>query len=92
MSEREYAWADTGKLSAQQNGVAQAEAIEALYSPRQFTHPLGADVLAVFGQTETGRVIMVLAVRYAEGVNTFLINGVREATDAELEEWKRRAT
>jgi hypothetical protein len=92
VSEREYAWTDAGKLSADQNGVTQAEVIQALYSPRQFTHLLGTDVLTVFGQTELGHVMMVLVVRYAEGVNTFLINGVREATDAELEEWKRRAT
>jgi hypothetical protein len=46
-----------------------------------------------FGQTELlGRVMMVLVVRYAEGVNTFLINSVREAADTELEERKRRAT
>lgn len=89
MAGREWGWTDQGRESAKLHGVDPAEAIDALYSPRQYDNEFG-DLLFVCGQAESGRLLTIRCQRFVPEVSVYGIVAVRLASHAEAEEWRRR--
>ena len=87
MAERGYLWTDAGRASAAQNGVAEREVVDALYSPQRIEHRIGTVLLAIAGLADTARVILVVCERAGNLSSHYAILIARLATPEEIKQW-----